>query len=69
MKSFDAAEENERNFMNKLEADYGVIVVEDSMERREEIAAFVREVTWPGLEELMGADTIQGCRDDLAKLG
>jgi anion-transporting ArsA/GET3 family ATPase len=55
--------------MNKLEADYGVIVVEDSMERREEIAAFVREVTWPGLEELMGADTIQGCRDDLAKLG
>jgi TRAP-type C4-dicarboxylate transport system substrate-binding protein len=69
MKSFDAAEENERNFMNKLEADYGVIVVEDSMERREEIAAFVREVTWPGLEELMGAETIQGCRDDLAKLG
>ena len=69
MKSFDAAEENERNFMNKLEADYGVTVVEDSMERREEIAAFVREVTWPGLEELMGAETIQGCRDDLAKLG
>jgi len=69
MKSFDAAEENERNFMNKLEADYGVIVVEHTMEERQAIADFVREVTWPGLAELMGAETIQGCRDDLAKLG
>ena len=68
-KSFEAAEENERNYMDKLANDYGVVVVEDSMERREEIAAFVREVTWPGLEEMMGADTIQGCRDELAKLG
>ena len=69
MKSFEAAEENERNYMDKLAADYGVTVVEDSMERREEIAAFVREVTWPGLEEMMGADTIQGCRAAPATLG
>lgn len=65
-KSFDAAEDSERSYVEKLEAK-GVVVTELTMEEREAIAEFVRETTWPKLEETMGKETIDGLRADLEK--
>ena len=46
MNSFDRSEENERLYMQKLEEDYGVEVIEFTREQIQVYADYVREVSW-----------------------
>ncbi len=67
-KSFDLAQENEENYKKKLADDYGVQVVEFTPEQIDAYANFVREKSWPKLEELLGKDFMDGMRAEVAKV-
>jgi len=68
IKSFTVAEENEKVYMKKLVDDYGVEVVEFTEEQVDAYANFVREKTWPKLEELLTKELMDGMRAEVAKL-
>jgi TRAP-type C4-dicarboxylate transport system substrate-binding protein len=68
LKSFDLAQENEATYKKKLADDYGVKVVEFTPEQIDAYANFVREKSWPKLEELLGKDFIDGMRAEVEKL-
>ncbi len=65
MESIDRAEDNERIYIEKLKADYGVDVYEYSAEEVEQFATFIREKTWPRLEPIYGKDFIEGMQESL----
>jgi TRAP-type C4-dicarboxylate transport system substrate-binding protein len=67
-KSFDLAQENEQNYKKKLADDYGVKVVEFTPEQVDAYANFVREKSWPKMEELLGKDFMDGMRAEVEKL-
>jgi TRAP-type C4-dicarboxylate transport system substrate-binding protein len=68
LKSFDTAQENEKVFMKKLADDYDVEVVEFTQEQIDAYAAFVREKSWPKMEELLGKELMDGMRAEVEKL-
>lgn len=68
IKSFTVAEENEKVYMQKLADDYGVEVVEFTPEQVDAYANFVREKTWPKLEELLTKELMDGMRAEVEKL-
>lgn len=68
VKSFTLAEENEKVYMQKLADDYGVEVVEFTAEQVDAYADFVRETTWPKLEELLTKELMDGMRAEVEKL-
>lgn len=68
LKSFDTAQENEDVFKQKLADDYGVEVVEFTQEEIDAYAAFVREKSWPKMEELLGKELMDGMRAEVEKL-
>jgi TRAP-type C4-dicarboxylate transport system substrate-binding protein len=68
MKSFDLAKENEENYKKKLADDYGVKVVEFTPEQVDAYASFVREKSWPKMEELLGKEFMDGMRAEVEKL-
>lgn len=68
VKSFTLAEENEKVYMQKLVDDYGVNVVEFTQEQVDVYADFVRENTWPKLEELLTKELMDGMRAEVANL-
>ncbi|PKM85461.1 MAG: hypothetical protein CVU86_02325 [Firmicutes bacterium HGW-Firmicutes-11] len=68
LKSFDEAEANEEVYKQKLADDYGVEVVEFTQEQRDAYATFVRETTWPKLEELLTKELMDGMRAEVEKL-
>lgn len=67
VKSFTVAEENEKVYMKKLADDYGVNVYEFTPEEVAAYATFVRETTWPKLEEQLGKEFMDGVRAEVAK--
>ncbi len=67
-KSFTLAKENEENYKKKLADDYGVKVVEFTPEQIDAYATFVRENSWPQLEELLGKELMDGMRAEVEKL-
>ncbi|HML36741.1 MAG TPA: TRAP transporter substrate-binding protein DctP [Bacillota bacterium] len=67
-KSFDLAQENEQNYKKKLADDYGVKVVEFTPEQVDAYADYVREKSWPKLEELLGKELMDGMRAEVEKL-
>jgi TRAP-type C4-dicarboxylate transport system substrate-binding protein len=67
-KSFDLAQENEENYKKKLADDYGVQVVEFTQEQIDTYADFVRENSWPKMEELLGKELMDGMRAEVEKL-
>ena len=68
MNSFDRAEENERLYMQKLEEDYGVEVIEFTPEQVQAYADYVREVSWPAIEELLTKELMDGFRREIGLL-
>lgn len=68
LKSFDTAQENEEVYKAKLADDYGVEVVEFTPEEIDAYATFVREKSWPKMEELLGKELIDGMRAEVEKL-
>ncbi|MDD3169297.1 MAG: TRAP transporter substrate-binding protein DctP, partial [Eubacteriales bacterium] len=68
LKSFDVAKENERNYMKKLADDYGVSVYEFTPEEIDTFANFVREKSWPKMEELLTKELMDGMRAEVEKL-
>ena len=54
--------------MQKLADDYGVEVVEFTAEQVDAYADFVRETTWPKLEELLTKELMDGMRAEVEKL-
>lgn len=68
MKSFDEAQANEEVYKQKLVDDYGVEVVEFTEEQLDVYANFVRETTWPKLEELLTKELMDGMRAEVEKL-
>lgn len=68
LKSFDLAQENEETYKKKLADDYGVNVVEFTPEQVDAYATYVRENSWPKLEELLGKDFMDGMRAEVEKL-
>jgi TRAP-type C4-dicarboxylate transport system substrate-binding protein len=68
VKSFILSEENEQIYKQKLADDYGVNVVEFTPEQVDAYATFVRETSWPKLEELLGKELMDGMRAEVAKL-
>ena len=68
LKSFDLAQENEATYKKKLVDDYGVKVVEFTPEQIDAYASFVREKSWPKLEDLLGKELIDGMRAEVDKL-
>lgn len=68
MKSFTLAQENEEDYKAKLAADYGVEVVEFTEEQIDAYADFVRENTWPKLEEQLTKELMDGMRAEVEKL-
>lgn len=67
-KSFTLAQENEENYKQKLADDYGVKVVEFTKEQVDTYADFVRETTWPMLEDQLSKELIDGMRAEVDKL-
>ena len=67
--SFVRAEENEKVYMQKLQDDYGVEVIEYTPEQIAPIAEYVRDVTWTRLEADLGSDFINACRADVEAKG
>ena len=67
-KSFTLAKENEEVYKKKLADDYGVKVVEFTPEQIDAYATFVRETSWPKLEELLGKELMDGMRAEVEKL-
>lgn len=68
LKSFDIAKENERNYMKKLADDYSVKVYEFTPEEIDAYAEFVREKSWPKMEELLTKELMDGMRAEVEKL-
>ena len=68
MKSFTVSQENEQVYKQKLADDYGVNVVEFTPEQVDAYATFVRETSWPKLEELLGKELMDGMRAEVDKL-
>jgi TRAP-type C4-dicarboxylate transport system substrate-binding protein len=68
MNSFDRSEENERLYMQKLEEDYGVEVIEFTREQIQVYADYVREVSWPAIEELLTKELMDGFRREIGLL-
>lgn len=68
VKSFTLAEENEQIYKKKLADDYGVEVVEFTPEQVDAYATFVREKSWPKLEELLGKELMDGMRAEVGKM-
>lgn len=68
MKSFDVAKENEDLYKKKLADDYGVNVVEFTPEQVDAYAKYVRETSWPKMEELMTKELMDGMRAEVEKL-
>lgn len=68
LKSFTLAQENEEVYKQKLADDYGVKVVEFTPEQIDTYATFVRETTWPKLEELLTKELMDGMRAEVEKL-
>lgn len=68
LKSFDIAKENEEVYKKKLKDDYGVEVVEFTPEQVDAYADFIREKTWPKLEELLTKELMDGMRAEVEKL-
>ncbi|MCR5481726.1 MAG: TRAP transporter substrate-binding protein DctP [Clostridia bacterium] len=64
-KSFDVAEENEAKYRQKLADDYGVEVVVFDQEQLDTAVKFVRETTWPKLEELLTPELMDGFRKEV----
>ncbi len=68
LKSFDLAQENEEVYKKKLADDYGVDVVEFTPEQIDAYANFVRDNSWPKLEDLLGKELIDGMRAEVEKV-
>ncbi len=68
MKSFTLSQENEEVYKQKLADDYGVQVIEFTPEEVAANAKFVRETTWPKLEELLTKEFMDGLRAEVEKL-
>lgn len=68
MTSFTEAEANERVYMQKLEDDYDVEVIEFTKEQIQAYADFVRETTWPKLEDLLTKELMDGFRKEVGLL-
>ena len=68
MKSFTLAQENEEVYKKKLADDYGVKVVEFTPEQIDAYATFVRDTSWPKMEELLGKELMDGMRAEVEKL-
>ena len=68
LKSFDVAMENEATYKKKLADDYGVKVVEFTQEQINAYAKFVRDTTWPKLEDQLTKELVDGMRAEVAKL-
>lgn len=67
-KSFTLAQENEEVYKKKLADDYGVTVVEFTPEQVDAYADFVRENSWPKLEDLLTKELVDGMRAEVEKL-
>lgn len=67
-KSFTLAKENEDVYKKKLADDYGVNVVEFTPEQIDVYADFVRENSWPKMEELLTKELMDGMRAEVEKL-
>lgn len=61
MASFDISEEKDKEYLDRLREE-GIEVVELSSEDLRTLAEFVRETTWPELEDRFGADLIESLR-------
>jgi len=68
IKSFTLAQENEETYKKKLADDYGVTVVEFTPEQIDAYATFVRDTTWPKLEEQLTKELMDGMRGEVEKL-
>jgi TRAP-type transport system periplasmic protein len=68
LKSFDVAQENEATYKKKLADDYGVKVVEFTPEQVDAYAKFVRDTSWPKLEDQLTKELMDGMRAEVAKL-
>ncbi len=68
VRSFTLAQENEENYKQKLADDYGVEVIEFTPEQVDAYADFVRETTWPKLEDQLTKELMDGLRSELEKL-
>jgi len=68
MKSFTESQENEENYKKKLADDYGVQVVEFTPEQVDAYANYVRENSWPKMEELLTKEFMDGMRAEVEKL-
>jgi len=67
-KSFDLAQQNEETYKKKLADDYGVKVIEFTPKQIDAYATFVRETSWPKLEDLLGKDLMDGMRAEVKKV-
>ena len=63
--SFNVAEANEADYRQKLVDDYDVEVYVFSPEEVAEQAKFIRETTWPKLEELLTPELMDGFRAEV----
>ncbi len=68
VKSFTVAQENEEVYKQKLADDYGVEVVEFTPEQLDVYAQFVRDTTWPKLEDQLTKELMDGMRAEVEKL-
>ncbi len=68
LKSIELAEENEEKYKQKLVDDYGVEVIEFTPEQIDAYANFIRETTWPKLEDELTKELMDGLRAELEKL-
>lgn len=66
--SFIRAEENDEDYLKKLQDDYGVQVIRYSPEEIQAQADFVRNTTWPKLESVISKDVLDGLKAELDKL-
>lgn len=63
--SFNVAEQNEADYRQKLQDDYDVEVIMFTPEQVAEHAQFVRETSWPKLEELLTKELMDGFRAEV----
>lgn len=69
VQSFEDAEANEKVYMQKLQDDYGVEVIEFTGDVLQNNADYVREKTWTRLEDALTPELIAGFRAEVEKLG
>lgn len=62
MESFELAEAEDDHWMDRLENDLGVTVTKLSDEDVQMLADFIREVTWPKLEEVYTKELMDGLK-------